>query len=74
MPLTKTQKAPSVAAQHGPSMARDALFKAFAPIASGSLASNRQLFSGGHGIFYPAIKLSLVGFDPAINMSVDISF
>ena len=39
MPLTKTQKAPSMAAQHGPSMARDALLKAQAPIASGFVSS-----------------------------------
>ena len=39
MPLTKTQKAPSMAAQHGPSMARDALLKAYAPIASGFVSS-----------------------------------
>ena len=39
MPLTKTQKAPSMAAHHGPSMARDALLKAYAPIASGFVSS-----------------------------------
>ena len=44
MPLTKTQKAPSVAAQHGPSMARDASLKAYAPIASGFTASGLVRF------------------------------
>ena len=42
MPLSKTQKAPSLAAQHGPSVARDALLKAQAPIASGFVSSLRK--------------------------------
>ena len=50
MPFAKTQKAPSMAAQHGPSVARDALLKAYAPIASAFVSS----LKGTQGSFFYA--------------------
>ena len=43
MPLAKTQKASSLTAHHGPSVARDALLKAYAPIASGFVSNLRAI-------------------------------
>ena len=48
MPLAKTQKASSLTTQHGPSVARDALLKAYASIATGFVSSLRVLLKSHH--------------------------